>query len=85
MRKLKNSQGPICGNKCSSKSELINFPQPISIWGFPYGSDGKESTCQCRRQGLDSWVGKIPWRSEWLPIPVFLPGEFQGKCSFTKY
>lgn len=22
-------------DKSSSKSELINFPQPISIWGFP--------------------------------------------------
>ena len=21
------------------------------------------------------WVGKIPWGSEWQPIPVFLPGE----------
>ena len=24
------------------------------------GSDGKESTCQCRRLGFDPWVGKIP-------------------------
>ena len=23
----------------------------------------------------DPWVGKIPWRREWLPTPVFLPGE----------
>ena len=53
----KSHTGPSVRNKCSSKSELINFPQPISIWGFPDGSDGKESTCQCRRQGLDSWVG----------------------------
>ena len=22
------------------------------------------------------WVGKIPWRREWQPAPVFLPGEF---------
>ena len=21
------------------------------------------------------WVGKIPWRREWLPTPVFLPRE----------
>ena len=21
------------------------------------------------------WVGKIPWRREWQPTPVFLPGE----------
>ena len=28
-----------------------------------------------RRPGFDSWVRKIPWRSEWQPTPVFLPGE----------
>ena len=25
---------------------------------------------------FDPWVRKIPWRKEWLSIPVFLPGEF---------
>ena len=25
-----------------------------------------------------SWVGKIPWRRESLPTPVFWPGEFHG-------
>ena len=33
----------------------------------------------CRRHKrleFDSWVGKIPWRTAWQPIPVFLPGEF---------
>ena len=28
--------------------------------------------------GSDPWVGKIPWRREWLPTPVSWPGEFQG-------
>ena len=27
---------------------------------------------QCRRPQFDSWVRKIPWRRERLPIPVFL-------------
>ena len=35
----------------------------------------KEPTCQCRRRSFDPWVRKIPWRSEWQPPPVFLPGE----------
>ena len=26
--------------------------------------------------GFNPWVEKIPWRREWLPTPVFLPGEF---------
>ena len=31
--------------------------------------------------GLDPWVGKIPWRRERLPNPVFWPGEFHGLYS----
>ena len=27
---------------------------------------------QCRRPRFDSWVGKIPWRRDKLPTPVFL-------------
>ena len=27
------------------------------------------------------WVGKIPWRREQLPTPVFWPGEFHGLYS----
>ena len=30
---------------------------------------------QCGRPGFDPWVGKIPWRRERLPTPVFRPGE----------
>ena len=24
----------------------------------------------------ETWVGKIPWRREWQPTPVFWPGEY---------
>ena len=27
----------------------------------------------------------IPWRREWLPIPVFLPGEFHGQRNLVGY
>ena len=36
---------------------------------------------QCGRPGFDPCVGKIPWRRERLPTPVFWPGEFHGLCS----
>ena len=36
---------------------------------------------QSKRPTLDPWVGKIPWRKEWLPTPVFLPGESHGQRS----
>ena len=45
---------------------------------FPSGASGKELICKCRRQkrcGFNPWIGKIPWRREWLPTPVFLPGR----------
>ena len=34
---------------------------------------------QFRRPGFDPWVRKIPWRREWQPTPLFLPGEFHGQ------
>ena len=64
-----------------------HFPVPILYslreshcqdCGLPSGASGKESACQCRRHeghGFDPWVRKIPWRREWQPTPVFLPGE----------
>ena len=36
---------------------------------------------QCGRPGFNHWVGKIPWRKERLPTPVFWPGEFHGLYS----
>ena len=33
---------------------------------------------QCWRPGFNLWVGKIPWRKERLPTPVFWPAEFHG-------
>ena len=34
---------------------------------------------------LSSWVKKVPWRRKWLPIPVFLPGDFHGQRSLVGY
>ena len=55
---------------------------------FPGGASGQESASQCRRhniQGFNPWVQKIPWRKEWQPTPVFLPGESQGERSLVDY
>ena len=32
---------------------------------------------------IQSWVGKISWRREWLPTLVLLPGEFHGQRSLV--
>ena len=56
--------------------------------GIPGGASGKEPACQCRRlkrQWFNPWVGKIPWRREWQPTPVFLPGKSHGQRSLAGY
>ena len=53
--------------------------------GFPDGSDGKESTCNTGDQSSIPGLGRSPWRREWQPIPVFLPGEFHGQRSLEDY
>ena len=45
----------------------------------------EEIYLQCRRPGFSPQVGKIPWRRDWLPTPVFLPGEFHGQRSMAGY
>ena len=35
--------------------------------------------------GFDLWVRKIPWRREWLPTQVFLPGEFHRQRRLVGY
>ena len=27
----------------------------------------------------------MPWRNEWQPTPIFLPGEFDGQGSLVGY
>ena len=52
---------------------------------FPRSSVSKDSACQCRRPGFESWVRKIPWRKEWLPTLVFLPGASHEQRSLVSY
>ena len=54
--------------------------------GFSGGTSGKEPASQCRRLRrceFHPWVGKIPWKRAWQPIPVFLPGESHGQRRLT--
>ncbi|XP_060272460.1 phospholipid-transporting ATPase IK isoform X14 [Ovis aries] len=49
------------------------------------GACGKESACQCGRDGFDPWVRKMLWRRKWQPTPVFLPGKSHGLRSLALY
>ena len=66
----------------------LEFAWDSTIHGLPRWLSGKESAQQCRRHkkcGCNPWVGKIPWRREWLSTWVFLPGEFHGWRSLVEY
>ena len=58
-----------------SVSLWIELDGRIVSTGFPRWLSRQRICLQCRRPGFDPWVGKIPWRREWLPTPGFLPGE----------
>ena len=53
--------------------------------GLPQWCSDKESVCECRRVGFDPWVGKIPWRRKWQPIPICLPGKSHGQRNLMGY
>ena len=53
--------------------------------GFAGGSDSKESDCNVGDLGLILGSGSFPWRREWQPAPVFLPGESHGQRSLAGY
>ena len=37
------------------------------------------------RHRFSRWMGKIPWRREWQPTLVFLPGKSHGQRSLASY
>ena len=72
----------VCGHLGCFHALAIVYSATLNIWvGFPGGSDGEES----RRLGFSPWVGRIPWRREWPPTPVFLPGESRGQRILVGY
>ena len=52
---------------------------------FPGGSYGKEFACNAGDPGLIPGSGKIPWRREWQPAPLFLPEKSHGQRSLMGY
>ena len=71
---------------CNNFPCNVNYMTKTTPWsmGFPGGTSGKESACQCRRlkrQGFDPWARKILWSRKRQPTPIFLPGKFHGQRS----
>ena len=87
-------QQPRYTNKLSSdrwidkKDVIYTYIYLLYIWShmdFPCGSDGKEFACIGEDPDFDPCVGKIPWRREWQPTPVFLPGKSHGQRILVGY
>ena len=63
---------------------------PCLSRGSSGASDGKKkkkkkNLTAIQETWVHPWVGKIPRRREWLPTPVFLPGESHGQKSRVGY
>ena len=64
----------------NSKGILIrNVIFSEALWGLPWWLRQWRLCPHCRRPRFYRWVRMIPWRKDWLPTPVFLPGEFHGQ------
>ena len=73
-----NWVGHLWLEKEKNRSNLVlrNRENEETDWfssSYPAGSD------------FDPWIGKIPRRMEWLPTPVFFPGESHGQRSLEGY
>ena len=66
-----------------STGEGIDYPHQY-LWAFLVAQRVKNLPAMWAT-GFDPWIGKIPWRREWLPTPVFWPGEFHGQRRLEGY
>ena len=62
-----------------------NIDTCIPIYRLLWWLNGKESSCQSRRQGFNPQVRKISWRRKWQPTPSFLPEKSHGQRSLVGY
>ena len=62
-------------------SNISNFTCPKVFMGFPCGSADKGFACNVGDLGSIPGLGRSPGEGNWLPTPVFWPGEFHGLYS----
>ena len=73
----------------SRPPEIMALMEGLGASSGPYGASLGAQMVKIRLQGKrlrsDPWVRKIPWRREWLPTPVFLPGKSHGQRSLASH
>ena len=62
-------------------SNISTFTCPKVFMGFPCGSADKGFSCNVGDLGSIPGLGRSPGEGNWLPTPVFWPGEFHGLYS----
>ena len=68
--------------RCPVDEDSSSFIKPFCVSAFPGDSADKESSYSVGDLGsIPGRFGRIPWRKERLPTPVFWPGEFYGPYS----
>ena len=70
---------------CDECVEAAQLKDQGFTGGLPGGSDNKESAYNAGDLGSIPGSGRSPWRKEWRPTPVFLPGESHGQRSLADY
>ena len=74
------------GHTESDTTEVTQQQQHmLYMCGFPQWFRWHRICLQCRRPRFSPWVGKTPWRKEWQPTPIFMPGESHGQRSLVGY
>ena len=76
---IQRKNGKKRGKICSIGLELQ------VLMGFPGGSDGKQFAYNAGDLGWIPGLGRCLGEENWLPTPVFLPGEFLGQRSLVGY
>jgi len=75
----------LCSSQCRNRSFLES---KIEKWQKQLKRSSAESNPGPSFDWVSYWLwwgraGRIPWRREWLPTAVFLPGESHGQRSLT--
>ena len=58
---------PVCYLWASSSSSMITWHLRFSMACLSWWLRWKRVCLQCGRPGFNPWVGKTPWRRDWLP------------------
>ena len=70
--------------KCSEQNSVI-LPWFSAYFGASLLAQMVKNLAAMQETRFHPWVGKILWRREWQPTPVFLPGEPHGQRSLVGY